>query len=459
MLEKAEGLIREWEMLPRGCTVVCAVSGGADSMCLLHWLSGREGIALHAAHFNHKLRGEEADRDAAFVQNWCEGAGVPFHLGSGDVASEAKSRGLGIEEAARELRYAFLRETARAIGADRIATAHTAGDNAETVLMHLIRGTGLRGLTGIPPRAGEVVRPLLTTTRQEVEDYLRTRGVPHVEDSTNRDDSYLRNKVRRQLIPLLEEWNPGFVRRMTQTVPRLREDDECLNRLARQIFQQAERAEGELVIPASALAGAPDPIAARTARLLLGEANGGDPDCSAAHLRAILDLCRSSSPSGEVRLPRNLTARREYDRLIFSRGEPDGPPEEISLALPGETAAGPWRFVCTHEVYQGQPQGPWEFWLDREAVPELTLRPRRPGDRLRLAGRPQKTVKKWMIEEKLPRRERDGLPLLDLGGQTAAAAGLGPEAALAPREGRPAWHILIRKRTKSGKEGTGDDGE
>ena len=170
-----QDLIQTYDMLPSGGTVLCAVSGGADSMCLLAWLlelGPKYGCAVAAAHYNHGLRGAQGDADEAFVRDWCAGHSVPFYAGRGDVASAAKEHGWSIEEAGRNLRYAFLSETAEQIGALRVATAHNRGDNAETVLLNLIRGTGLTGLSGIAPVRGIFVRPLLDTPRQEIEDYL-----------------------------------------------------------------------------------------------------------------------------------------------------------------------------------------------------------------------------------------------------------------------------------------------
>ncbi|MDE6107466.1 MAG: tRNA lysidine(34) synthetase TilS, partial [Oscillospiraceae bacterium] len=190
MLEHAEALIREYGMFPPGCKVLCAVSGGADSVCLLHWLSQQKDISLMAAHFNHQLRGEESDRDQQFVRELCEKWHILLTVGQGDVASHAKKQGLSIEEAARNLRYAFLRETAEKNGCDFIATAHNADDNLETLLLNLTRGAGLQGLTGISPQQGVLVRPLLTTTRKEIEAYLRSYSLSHVEDGTNTDETY-----------------------------------------------------------------------------------------------------------------------------------------------------------------------------------------------------------------------------------------------------------------------------
>ena len=199
-----------WELIPSGSRVLCAVSGGADSMCLLHLLSAREDLTVLAAHYEHGLRGEESLRDADFVAAWCAQRGIPCTVEHGDAAAYARDHGMGIEEAARELRYAFLERTADALNCDRIATAHNADDNAETLLLNLCRGAGTAGLRGIPPRRGRIVRPLLDCTREEIEATLRDAGVPHVEDGSNRSLDYRRNRLRHQVLPLLRDLNPRF---------------------------------------------------------------------------------------------------------------------------------------------------------------------------------------------------------------------------------------------------------
>lgn len=460
MLESMEKLIGERELIPPGSTVLCAVSGGADSICLLHalyQLRPRLGFSLAAAHYNHMLRGADADRDAAFVEQFlslCCGPqrladggllpAVPLYSGSGDVAGEAERRGMGLEETAREMRYAFLRQAARQAGADRIATAHTADDNAETVLLHLARGTGLRGLGGIRPSGDGLIRPLLTTTRREVEAYLAYYSLPHVEDESNQDDRYSRNRLRHQVTPVLEGLYPGFAGRMAETAARLRADEDCLTGLAaRAAACAALRPGGGVEIPARQIAGQPDPIGVRMVRELIARLRGGDRDCRAVHLEAVVRLCRQGGPSERTDLPGGLTARREYGLLVLEERREGAPLEEVPLPLPGQVRCGDWRAVCTPAQYGGEPQGKLDFFLDQARTPALYLRPRREGDRLTLAGRPGKTIKKWMIQEKIPRALRAELPVLDCGGQVAAAAGLGPDAAFLPVPGRAAWHITF----------------
>ena len=468
-------LIREYRLIPPGSAVLCAVSGGADSIYLLHrlWRLRRElNFTLAAAHFDHRLRGAESAQDMEFVREFvslCCGRErtlrpdgtvetlppVELFTGSGDVAARARETGRGLEETARELRYAFLRKTAQDAGAQYIAVAHTAGDNAETLLLHLARGTGLRGLCGMAPKSGDLIRPLLTTTRGEIEDYLRFWGLPWREDPSNREDIYARNRLRHRVLPELEALYPGFLVRLTDTAQRLREDEDCLAAQAEEALGRLqEGADGTLSLPAEDVARLPQPLAVRAVRALLARASGGDDRCSAAHLEALTDLCRTQDPSARIDLPGGLTARREYGLVVLARDTAPQVLEPTSLALPGETQAPPFLVRCFPAVYAGQNQGPFDFWLDARPGTSVTLRPRRTGDVLRLPGRREKTLKKWFIDEKIPQSRRDCLPVLDWDGRVAAAAGLGPDAAFLPRSGQAAWHIIITPLPPR----TGEDG-
>ena len=448
MLDSMQRLIREETLFPPGCRVLCAVSGGADSVCLLHslWqMRGRLGISVAAAHYNHQLRGAESDRDEDFVRALCAQLGeIPLVVERGDVAGEAQVSGRGLEETARELRYAFLRRAAAELGASVIATAHNADDNAETVLLHLIRGSGLRGLTGIPVVRGDIVRPLLTTPRDKIELYNKSYGLSWVTDSSNRDERFTRNRVRRQVLPLLDEICPGVRERLNRTAALLREDEDCLMEQAERLAGQAEGDRWEQRIPAELLREHHRAVSVRVIRILLGRLRRGNEDCSAVHLDGVLELCRGNAPSAWLPLPGGLTAGREYDMLVLSTRQPSLPLAGTALAMPGVTRTAHWTLECRRVEYRGEGQQPFRFYLSCDAG-AVTLRSRQTGDRLERPGRPGKAVKKLLIDEKIPLRIRDTLPVLEIGGHLAAVAGLGADRAYLPQMGAPCWEITVQQ--------------
>ena len=305
----------------------------------------------------------------------------------------------------------------------------------------MARGSGLRGLTGIQPKAGGLIRPLLTTPRKEIEAYLAHYSLPHREDHSNYDTAYSRNRIRHQVVPVLDALFPDFSSRVSDTAALLREDEALLADQAKALADQAISQKDGLSISATLLAGAPVPLASRAIRQLIGRLNDGDQDCGLAHLESILDLCRKADPSAQTHLPKGMVARREYDRLVLARREVPSEWEEMILPTPGHCLAGSWAISCFVEIYSDQPQTPWSFWLNPDKP--LVLRPRRPGDQIRLPGRPQKTIKKWYIDEKIPAHLRPTLPVFLREGQLAAAAGLGPGQCALPTSGQPAWHIII----------------
>ena len=450
MLERVLALTREYDMLPAGGRVLCAVSGGADSVCLLHLLrdlAGEGGFTLCAAHFDHQLRGEESRRDAAFVENLCKLWNIPLYSGSADVAEAAKAGGRGIEETARALRYDFLRRTAEEAGADRIATAHNADDNAETLLLHLVRGSGLQGLTGIAPRRGALVRPLLTTPRAEIEAYLEAEGLAHVEDSSNADQAYTRNFIRRQVMPLLRQCNPRLTQSVSETIACLRADNDYLNAQAFQACQAARWAEEDLVIEAGIIAALPNAVAPRAARRLLEMTGDGDTSCSAAHLNAIVDLCRGDDPSAVAFLPHGRLAQRIYRELLITTQDRPARFAPCPLDLAGTTApAGAlWTVSCRPAVCPPEPpEGPDRFFLARAGLEgAVMVRPRAIGDEIALPRRSRRRIKKLMIDEKLPRRDRDRIPVLADGAGVLALAGFGPDAGRLARPGEDAYEIAF----------------
>ena len=430
-----------FDLIPAGSAVLCALSGGADSMYLLcRLLEGREryGWTVRAAHYNHQLR-STAGRDEDFVRAWCAEHDIPLAVGRGDVAAFAKEEGLCVEEAARILRYTFLEQAAQAEGRALIATGHHAGDNAETVLMNLIRGCALKGLTGIPERRGNIVRPMLEAERADIEAYLTRHSVPHVEDETNADPAYTRNRVRRQLLPLLEELNPRAVSHIAAAARRLREDEAELSRQAEALTGEALDIPEGIAVPARVLAEAPRPLALRSCALL---ADRTDLGCQAVHLERMLALAEGDDPSASLDVPGG-SVRRQYDLLVLTAQTEKAPPFPLPLSL-GETRWGDWTALCEEAVCPGKAYvSPEEFYLRPGAY---LIRARREGDRITLGKRPVKTVKKLMIDGKVPAARRGHIPVLALGERVAAVGGFGPDLeCLAAPEG-PALHVILKER-------------
>ena len=428
-----------FDLIPPGAGVLCALSGGADSMYLLcRLLEGRDkyGWTVHAAHLNHGLR-LTAQRDEDFVREWCAGHGVPLTVGHADVEAFAGREGLGVEEGGRVLRYAFLEGAAQREGLSLVATGHHAGDNAETVLMNLIRGCGLKGLTGIPERRGNIVRPMLAVTRAEIEAYLTEHGVSHAEDETNADPAYTRNRVRHQLLPLLEEMNPQAAAHICAAARRLREDEEELASQAARLAEQGLDIPEGTAIPIRVLREAPRPLALRACAALLERAGLGG---GAVHLDGALALAAGDDPSAQMGVPGG-SVRRQYDLLVFSAASGPEPPPPAQLRE-GENRWGGWTILCAAAVCPPKAYiSPREFYLKPGAY---LIRPRREGDRITLGRRPEKTVKRLMIEGRVPAAGRDSVPVLAQGGRVAAVGGFGPGRECLAEPGGPAVHIILK---------------
>lgn len=425
-----------YDLIPAGSTVLCALSGGADSMYLLcRLLEGAEqgGYTVRAAHYNHRLR-STADRDEQFVRDWCAAHEIPLTVGSGDVAAHAANSGMGIEEAARKLRYDFLQNTAAETGCTLIATGHHAGDNAETVLMNLIRGCGLGGLSGIPEQRGSIIRPMLSVEKSEIEDHLAAHSFPHVEDETNGDLSYTRNRVRQQLIPLLEALNPRAVAHIAAAAKRVREDEGELQRQAELLLEECVETEEGISIPVSPLLRAPRPIALRALRSLA-------PGAQSVHLEELLTLCGSDAPSARLDIPGGAV-RRVYDRLLFAP-DPSNTPEPVPLREGKQDWCG-WHITCTPAVC------PAKAYVDRSlfylCTDNYLIRSRMVGDELKLGKRPKKTIKNLMMEAQIPRHLRSHVPVLaNSSGRAAAAGGLGPHWNALAQPGSQCLKIIMQK--------------
>ena len=387
MLNKLLSFIREQNMIQPGDTVVCALSGGADSVALLfafYLLKEKLGIQLEAAHFNHHLRGEESDRDEAFAAELCDRYDIPLHRGGGEIRTGKK----GLEAAARDARYAFLRSIP-----GKIATAHTADDNAETVLMHLIRGTGLKGLGGIAPVRGQVIRPMLKVTRQDVEEFLEEWCLQHIEDSSNGTDVFLRNRIRHHVMPLLAEENPRIAENLSQMALRLRLDEEFLSQ---QIHStDLPRVENLKTMPKA--------LRNRYLEAFLKRSGVSEPED--AHIALAEALLFSDKPSARASLPGGVTIAREYDALVCLPREETV--QETVLPCPGEVSLPGLRITCKDA--SGFLNTPEAFTVC--PVGEIRIRSRKSGDSIRLSGG-TKSLKKLFIDRKIPAARRQQIPVV-----------------------------------------------
>lgn len=388
MLNKLLAQIRKYEMLQPGDRVYCAVSGGADSMALLwglYLLQSKLDISLCAVHFNHHLRDEESNRDEQFVRSFCDRFDIPLTVGEDTITPGKK----GLEAAAREARYAFFRTLP-----GKIATAHTADDNAETLLMHLVRGTGLKGLGGISPVNGRVIRPMLACTRQQVIAFLEEYSISHVEDSSNARDAFLRNRLRHHVMPLLAAENPRLAENLSAMAMRLRQDEAALDRLS----------QFETLPSVSVLRSAEPPLRSRMLERFLKQSGVKEPE--AQHIALAESLLFSDNPSAEAHFPGGITLRRNYDRLE----KPASPlPLGVTPLSPGTTVILSelgLRITCrsadtiinTADTFTVCPEG------------NLFLRSRQSGDSIRLPGG-TKLLKKLFIDRKIPANIRQNIPV------------------------------------------------
>lgn len=396
-------------MLRPGDRVLCALSGGADSVCMTHALyvlRQRYGIDMAAAHFIHGLRPDRAQAELDLVQALCLRLGIPLFYQQGDTAAFARKNRMGIEEAARQLRYDFLHRMAVQWQADRIATAHTMNDNAETVLFHLTRGSGTAGLCGIPPVAGKLIRPLLDTSRQEVEDYAAAHRLDYVIDDSNFDETFARNRIRHIILPQLQQINPAVVSNIARAAGILRKDTAFLEEQARQVLAGIPMNEVGAFAQATELAALPVAVATRVVRYLLVAAGVREKDLGKRHVDAVLQLAAGADPSAAVDLPGGVRAWRSYDVLRIGPAEQVPELPEPQQLLPGGSVRfGSWQ-ICWET-------GGCEGWVLDGAQLQLPIivRTRQTGDSLCVNGC-TKSVKKLMIERRLPQNLRDTTPVL-----------------------------------------------
>jgi tRNA(Ile)-lysidine synthase len=451
-------------MMRPGERVGVAVSGGADSVALLLLLKGlREtlGIVLSVVHFNHKLRGKASDADEKFVAMLAAKHGLEFHAASLRVAAKAKKERANLEDAARRARYDYFQSLVESGKLARIAVAHTADDQAETVLAHLMRGTGLAGLGGIHPVAGSIFRPLLSVRRSELRKFLRAKGQSWREDATNRDTTKMRARIRRKLVPLLEkQFQPAIVNHLATLADLAREDEaffeavvdkraaaliqrstdgtriaveDLLNPCKKKTFNTESAEDTETTEGTRALS-------ARLVRRIVEDMKPRAGELGARHVEAVLEMARLGQNGSSLSLPGGVKAHREQDELVFQATRTEKPgsvPDtrceyvyNIDLANGGaEVRVAELRCVFRLRVIdwprkRGETSKESAV-LDRDRLRlPVVLRNWRPGDRLRPLGH-QKAhkLKRLLNEKRISRWKREGWPVLTSGGILAWARG------------------------------------
>lgn len=421
--------IKEYRMLSPGDCVAAGVSGGADSICLLDFLcryqAQLEIRALICCHLHHGIRGEEADRDQLFVKNFCRERGIPFVSERRDIPALAKETGDSEEACGRKERYLFFQRALAALCGElelplsqgKIATAHTLSDSQETFFLNLLRGTGLKGLCGVPPGQGQIIRPLSACTRSQIEEYCRSYQLEYVTDSTNESDLYLRNRVRHQLIPVLQQLSPAFDSASLRMMENLRSDAAALENAATAALENA-RTEGfsplEPCYSREVLSRLDAGLGLRCCGLLIRQA-GGEADYSKIHLVWEAVQKGGGVPVGAKRQIL-VTEKKVLLRSLVSPPAATARPVSVN----GETVFGAKIFSAffrkekKYENLIKVRENDLKNLLDYDKIKgDLYLRTRQPGDHIHLAGkRTGKTLKKLFWEHQIPLPERDRLLIL-----------------------------------------------
>lgn len=417
MLARVKKTLKKYKMLTQGEKVILGVSGGADSIAMLYALNELVdyGLELIVAHLNHGIRGDEAKGDAEFVKETAKSLRLTFVYGEVDTLSFKEESQLSLEDAARTLRYKFFDQVLNKHYATKIATAHTLDDQAETVLMRLLRGSGSRGLSGIPPVSNSIVRPLIDTSRSEIEEYLRSKGVEWVEDSTNESPEFLRNRIRQDLLVELESYNPQIKETLSRTAEILRSEEEFIRKEALKHFDDIfSPNKSELIGDLKYYRSVEKPLRFSLLRLTIEKLNTSLKNISSTHIVSADDFLLSETASGEVELPQGTVIVKGYDTFLVTRKS------ELELEFSYSIQSlGKWSFpefsvsieyIITDELAENDES---VAYFDPETVSfPIEVRNFKPGDRFSPLGMTtSKKLQDYFTDIKLPKFLRSRVPI------------------------------------------------
>ncbi len=446
LIAKVRETVRKYGMLARGDRVLVAVSGGPDSVCLLHVLreiAAEFDLSLHIAHMDHMFRGKESADEALFVADVAKRLGIPADIEAFDVPAYCRERGLSPQEGARSVRYAFLSRVAAAAGASRIATGHTANDQAETFLMRLSRGAGVTGLSAIPPVRGSIIRPLLDVTREAVMTYIQANGIGFVSDPSNAKRAYTRNRFRMDVLPLLKQFNPRIVETLASEAALLRDEDEAAERqLAGVVERLISRSEDAVVVNRDEFNTLPPAFRRRLLRKMVGLAGGDPSTLSLDRIDGAVSFMNGALSGRTMTLTSGIVIGREYDRFIIGGQEtPQG--FTYQLAVPGITPVPELDMeidaTLSGDVKNtaGEANYRWQALFDYDRIKtHLILRNRRPGDWFCPSGMDgkRKKLQDYFVDEKIPLRLRDRIPILCAGDDILWVLGFRTDGRCLPRQ-------------------------
>jgi tRNA(Ile)-lysidine synthase len=424
IIAMTKNTILKYSMLARGDVVLAGLSGGPDSVCLLvilDRLRGHFGIDLYASYIDHGLRPGETPGEIAFCEKLCLSLAVPFSVKSVDVKSFVKAHGLNKQEAARELRYKALNEAALTAGAAKIALGHTADDQAETVIMRLLRGAGTLGLSGIPPVRKNIIRPIIGIERKKIERFLDTEQIGFLIDSSNREDKYMRNKIRRTVMPALKSLGPAMAIAIARTADIFREEDDyfelqATKALMKLISRKTDTAIELFISPMERM----DKALLRRIIRRAVTAVEGLRGIGFIHIEALLDLVKSGQSGDRISLPRGVRAIKGYSTLTIS-SDHGSALEAHSIEVPGDVVIREASMVISCTVVDAAGAGEIDCGdgkktalFDASTLPfPLQVRSRRPGDYFYPFGfGKKKKIQDFFVDEKVPRDRRDSIPLL-----------------------------------------------